>query len=264
MATTMCTVCGCKILDAPTIKCPKCETPHHEDCWSYNGGCGIFACNPATRAVLVPKPAGRAGPRAITAMVLLYAIVFGGFIAWMARTLVKPAAPDPVSATLVVPPADIGRGPQPPTGRGTGPRVGLQAPDFRVPRLDGSPIAFHQLRAGRPAILTFWLAYCADCMPHVPEWAKVYEKYQDSDRLALVNVAAFPNEATVRRFRDEFNVGGTIFMDSPNVAVPTYQLSTITTFLVDRDGVILYRGGQDKAHLDQFQSRLEELLGNGR
>jgi hypothetical protein len=38
--------------------CPRCEAPHHADCWDYNGGCAIFGCGS------VPVAAGRAGVRA--------------------------------------------------------------------------------------------------------------------------------------------------------------------------------------------------------
>lgn len=38
-----CPVCG----EAPTgdlARCPRCETPHHSDCWDYQGGCAVYAC----------------------------------------------------------------------------------------------------------------------------------------------------------------------------------------------------------------------------
>ncbi len=38
-----CPVCGEAIGPAPEI-CPDCKTPHHWDCWQYNGGCATYAC----------------------------------------------------------------------------------------------------------------------------------------------------------------------------------------------------------------------------
>jgi hypothetical protein len=38
-----CPVCRSKILEGGT-NCPSCETPHHKECWEYNGKCAIFAC----------------------------------------------------------------------------------------------------------------------------------------------------------------------------------------------------------------------------
>jgi hypothetical protein len=38
-----CPVCGHPV-DKPK-PCPRCGTPHHEDCWTYMGGCAIFGCD---------------------------------------------------------------------------------------------------------------------------------------------------------------------------------------------------------------------------
>ena len=39
----VCQVCGVEIVN-DWVDCPKCETPHHESCWKYNGGCSTYAC----------------------------------------------------------------------------------------------------------------------------------------------------------------------------------------------------------------------------
>ena len=39
----VCQVCGVEIV-SDWVDCPKCETPHHESCWKYNGGCSTYAC----------------------------------------------------------------------------------------------------------------------------------------------------------------------------------------------------------------------------
>mgnify|MGYP001546741816 CR=1 FL=1 len=38
-----CPVCATPIIDKP-VKCDRCETPHHTDCWTYAEGCAIFGC----------------------------------------------------------------------------------------------------------------------------------------------------------------------------------------------------------------------------
>ena len=27
-----------------SVTCPECGTPHHQDCWEYYGGCGVYGC----------------------------------------------------------------------------------------------------------------------------------------------------------------------------------------------------------------------------
>jgi hypothetical protein len=38
-----CQICGDQITSNRVI-CRRCRTPHHRDCWEYNGGCAVYAC----------------------------------------------------------------------------------------------------------------------------------------------------------------------------------------------------------------------------
>ena len=54
-----CRVCGEAFKgQASVCACDACGTPHHEDCWEYNGGCSVYACRPTyleRRAVNLPS-----------------------------------------------------------------------------------------------------------------------------------------------------------------------------------------------------------------
>jgi hypothetical protein len=42
----------CPVCDHPMekpLRCPACLTPHHEQCWTYMGGCAIFGCGSRAR-----------------------------------------------------------------------------------------------------------------------------------------------------------------------------------------------------------------------
>jgi hypothetical protein len=41
--TPTCQVCGDEVTSNKVI-CRRCHTPHHRDCWEYNGGCSVYAC----------------------------------------------------------------------------------------------------------------------------------------------------------------------------------------------------------------------------
>jgi hypothetical protein len=41
----VCKVCGEPVSDGDVIVCALCNTPHHQDCWEYVGGCSIYGCN---------------------------------------------------------------------------------------------------------------------------------------------------------------------------------------------------------------------------
>ena len=42
-----CPYCREAIAEADSRACPACNTPHHADCWSENGGCTVFGCTAA-------------------------------------------------------------------------------------------------------------------------------------------------------------------------------------------------------------------------
>jgi hypothetical protein len=39
-----CQVCGSKIPADLRVYCRRCRTPHHKDCWEFNGQCSTYAC----------------------------------------------------------------------------------------------------------------------------------------------------------------------------------------------------------------------------
>ncbi len=48
---SLCPVCG-DGLDADSVQCSVCETPHHADCWAFAGRCATFACEGTPTAQL--------------------------------------------------------------------------------------------------------------------------------------------------------------------------------------------------------------------
>jgi hypothetical protein len=42
-AVGQCQVCGAD-LEGVLVRCAKCSTPHHQDCWDFNRRCSTFAC----------------------------------------------------------------------------------------------------------------------------------------------------------------------------------------------------------------------------
>ncbi|HYF00343.1 MAG TPA: RING finger protein, partial [Planctomycetota bacterium] len=43
-ADSVCRICGTALAQGKVVRCAKCATPHHADCWAFNGRCAIFAC----------------------------------------------------------------------------------------------------------------------------------------------------------------------------------------------------------------------------
>lgn len=125
MLQGVCRVCGSP-LALPIVTCPACATPHHQDCWEYNGGCTIFGCtgtgltrSPAVVSLPVPLPPASIAlaPRVAGSLFALIAVgmLFGGLAAlagagalahWLRRQVPGPLAP-PLEAPVALPPEDI-------------------------------------------------------------------------------------------------------------------------------------------------------------
>lgn len=51
----LCPYCQNRIAaDSEVTICPACNTPHHRECWNYNGGCTTFGCREAPGTVNYP------------------------------------------------------------------------------------------------------------------------------------------------------------------------------------------------------------------
>lgn len=48
-----CPVCATEVATSPRY-CERCGTPHHEECWSWAGGCAIYACTTLADETKVP------------------------------------------------------------------------------------------------------------------------------------------------------------------------------------------------------------------
>lgn len=42
--TPKCQICGSDIAPDARVNCRRCGTPHHKDCWEFNGQCSTYAC----------------------------------------------------------------------------------------------------------------------------------------------------------------------------------------------------------------------------
>jgi hypothetical protein len=73
-------VCSCPV-ETTGPRCLRCRAPHHGDCWRYNGGCGIYACQGAlpqgaglTRAERDEAASARGAAGFVGALILLAAL----------------------------------------------------------------------------------------------------------------------------------------------------------------------------------------------
>ena len=64
--------------------------------------------------------------------------------------------------------------------------VGEEAPDFTLPKPDGTPFTLSSLR-GKYVLLDFWGTWCKWCIKGIPTLKEIYGKY--SDKLEIVSIS---------------------------------------------------------------------------
>ena len=109
MGKPPCPVCGEEINNEEVLWCSDCHTPYHKECWSYAGGCSVFACNSITahdnlvpedsKRTLIPVFSSRFIGNAVLAMSLMTSYLALKYSLWfivlqvLLYTLIGPHGP---------------------------------------------------------------------------------------------------------------------------------------------------------------------------
>lgn len=129
------------------------------------------------------------------------------------------------------------------------PKNAVLAPDFSLATTSGEIVKMNDL-LGKVILLNFWGTWCGPCRKEIPDFVKLYEKYQN-DGLEIVGVTLTSGSPeNIATFMDKWKMNYTVLTDisgdetqkvTANYGRAVGQpISGIpTTFLIDRDGYIV-------------------------
>lgn len=132
--------------------------------------------------------------------------------------------------------------------------IGFLAPAFSTVTVEGAPIALDEVR-GNVTVLNFWATWCGPCRVEMPHLQAAYEQYAE-DGLQILAINRGEPVERVAAFKDEFGLTFPVLLDqSDAITGADYQVFSMpTTFVLDEDGVILFRhfGALSAAKLDEM------------
>ena len=120
-----------------------------------------------------------------------------------------------------------------------GAEVGMRAPDFQLPNLDGQTVSLSELQ-GKLVMINFWASWCAPCVIEMPFIQEIFEDKEWSDTgLVILGINAGEDRARVERFIRGNGLSFPVLLDINQSVTQEYNIRGFpTTFFIDKDGII--------------------------
>jgi len=135
--------------------------------------------------------------------------------------------------------------------------------DFSLSLLEGETKRLSSYK-GKVVFLNFWATWCGPCRVEMPSIEAIYNKYSDKG-LEMLAVNCSEDKATVSSFMKNEGFTFPALLDLDGRVSLNYGVQSIpTTFLIDRDGMIILRlVGSIDWNTPKIHAALESLLSNG-
>ncbi len=132
---------------------------------------------------------------------------------------------------------------------------GKVAPDFTVPTIDGKEITLSSLR-GKYVLLDFWASWCKPCVGEIPFMQKAYKDFK-SKGFEILSVSVDRDAAAWKKAVQDHGMTWLQGHDTKDISHSLYGVMSIpTTFLLDKDGVIIAKNLRGEA----LEAKLKEVI----
>ena len=139
--------------------------------------------------------------------------------------------------------------------------IGLAAPAFAAPMLDGSMFSLASL-SGKVVVLDFWATWCAPCVAAVPELVKLAAEFEPQGVVFLgINQDRGQTEK-VAKFITDNKITFQQVLDKESAISGEYNIQAIPTlFVIDKAGIVrAVHSGFEKGQQQAIREMIEMTL----
>jgi len=142
-------------------------------------------------------------------------------------------------------------------------RVGLPAPDFTYPGLDGKKVSLSDYR-GKVVFVNIWATWCPPCVEEMPSMQKLYQKLKGENFEILAVSIDSRGAKDVVPFMKKYKLTFPVLIDSMGTVKRIYKTTGVPeSFIIDKNGIIVEKviGPKDWATPDVirfFQSLIQK------
>jgi peroxiredoxin len=117
--------------------------------------------------------------------------------------------------------------------------IGLAAPDFTFPGLDGKMVSLSDYR-GKIVLVNIWATWCPPCVEEMPSMEKLYQKLKGKDfEILAVSIDSLGAKA-VAPFMKKYELTFPALIDTAGTIRTTYRTTGIPeSFIINQNGILV-------------------------
>jgi peroxiredoxin len=141
--------------------------------------------------------------------------------------------------------------------------IGLPAPDFAFPGLDGKMVRLSDHR-GKTVLVNIWATWCPSCVDEMPSMEKLYRKLNGENFEILAVSIDGLGETVVAPFMKKYQLTFPALIDSEGAIRMGYRTTGVPeSFIIDKNGMLVQKivGAINWAHpevLRYFRDLMEK------